>query len=163
MGVRFTNEHPPAVPPPPPRRVNFSPPVIDVLPPPVRIESVSGDGAIGAITSEPPRVPPPSQPPRAPVRIDGGPSAGFPATDDFYPAAARRLGEKGVATVRVCVDPQGRLSADPVIAQSSASARLDDGALKLARAGSGHYRATTEDGRAVSACYAFRIRFEFRD
>jgi hypothetical protein len=50
-----------------------------------------------------------------------------------------------------------------VIAQSSASARLDEGALKLARAGSGHYRATTEGGRAVSACYAFRIRFEFRD
>jgi len=56
---------------------------------------------------------PPPQPARAPVRIDGGPGAGFPAIDDFYPAAARRLGEKCVATVRVCVDPQGRLSRIP--------------------------------------------------
>jgi TonB family protein len=162
--VDFSFEHPPAAPPPPPLpRPNFSPPVIDVPPPAVPIDPVAGDGAIRGIMTDPPRVLPPPQPPRAPVRIDGGPGTGFPATDDFYPAAARRLGEKGLATVRVCVDPQGRLSADPVIAQSSASARLDDGALKLARAGSGHYRATTEDGRPVSACYAFRIRFEFRD
>lgn len=159
--VDFTYEHPSAAPPPPVPRPNFSPPVIDMPPPAVPIDAVPDDGAIRAITGEPPRVPPPPQP--APVRIDGGPGAGFPATDDFYPAAARRLGEKGIATVRVCVDPQGRLSADPVIAQSSGSARLDDGALKLARSGSGHYRATTEDGRPVSACYAFRIRFQFRD
>jgi periplasmic protein TonB len=161
--VDFTYEHPPAAPPPPVPRPNFSPPVIDMPPPAVSIDSAPDDGAIRAITNEPPLVRPPPQPARAPVRIDGGPGAGFPATDDFYPAAAQRLGEKGVATVRVCVDPQGRLSADPVIAQSSGSARLDDGALKLARAGSGHYRATTEDGRPVSACYAFRIRFQLRD
>ncbi|TLY91210.1 MAG: energy transducer TonB, partial [Gammaproteobacteria bacterium] len=48
-------------------------------------------------------------------------------------------------------------------ARSSGSARLDDGALKLAHAGSGHYRPTTEDGRPVDSCYVFRIRFELRD
>jgi TonB family protein len=159
--VHFTYEHPPVAPPPPERRVNLSLPVIEAPPPLVPFDPVVGDGAIRPITSGPPRVLPP--PSRAPVRIDGGPGAGFPATDDFYPAAARRLAEKGVATVHVCVDPHGRLSADPAIAQSSSSARLDDGALKLARAGSGHYRASTEDGRPISACYAFRIRFQFRD
>ncbi|HYM29333.1 MAG TPA: hypothetical protein VET66_14380 [Steroidobacteraceae bacterium] len=39
---------------------------------------------------------------------------------------------------------------------------LDGGALALARAGSGHYRPATEDGRPVSACFPFRIRFEMR-
>jgi hypothetical protein len=53
----------------------------------------------------------------------------------------------------------GRLTGEPSVAQSSGSVRLDDGALKLARAGSGHYRATTEDGRAVDSCYPFRITF----
>ena len=96
-------------------------------------------------------------------RVVGGPGAGFPSTGDYYPDAARRMGETGAATVQVCVDRAGRLTADPVIAQSSGSARLDEGARKLARAGSGHYRATTEEGRPVNDCYGFRIRFDLKD
>ena len=96
-------------------------------------------------------------------RVLGGPGQGFPNTADYYPDASRRLGEKGTAMVHVCVDGTGHLSADPTIAQSSGSARLDAGALRLAKAGSGHYRATTEDGSPVSGCYAFRVRFELRD
>ena len=92
-------------------------------------------------------------------RVLGGPGAGFPNTDDFYPEASRRLGEKGITRVDVCVDGTGQLIGRPTIGQSSGSARLDDGALRLAKAGSGHYRATTEDGRPVSACYPFLVRF----
>ena len=115
------------------------------------------------LTKSPPTGP--AGPPSAtPVhRVLGGPGAGFPNTDDFYPEASRRLGEKGIATVSVCVDGTGRLMGKPTIGQSSGSARLDEGALRLANAGSGHYRATTEDGRPVSACYPFRIRFQLRD
>jgi TonB family protein len=105
--------------------------------------------------------PPPS--PRPVSRVTGGPGRGFPDTEDFYPDAARRLGEQGLVTVHVCVDGAGRLTAAPSVAQSSGSARLDEGALRLARAGSGHYRSTTEDGRPVSSCYPFRIRFDLRD
>jgi TonB family protein len=91
--------------------------------------------------------------------VTGGPGAGFPDTENYYPPAARRLGEAGAAAVRVCVDPNGKLTADPTIVRSSGIARLDRGALRLARAGSGHYRPSTENGRPVAACYAFRIRF----
>jgi TonB family protein len=70
------------------------------------------------------------------------------------------LGENGVAIVGVCVDENGRLTSNPTLAKSSGSAALDNGALKLAKAGSGHYRSTTEDGRPVSYCYPFRIRFQ---
>lgn len=101
-------------------------------------------------------------PPRPVKRVPGGPGSEFPNTADYYPDASRRLGEKGSATVQVCVDGTGRLTANPSLAQSSGSARLDEGALRLARAGSGHYRATTEDGKPVSACYPFRIRFELK-
>ena len=96
-------------------------------------------------------------------RVQGGPGSGFPNTDDYYPSAAKFLQEQGVATVRVCVDANGRLTSDPVTVQGSGSARLDAGALQLAKAGSGHYRATTEDGRPVSACYPFRVRFQLRN
>jgi TonB family protein len=100
--------------------------------------------------------------PKTIARILGGPGQGFPNTDDYYPSSSRRLGENGVTTVRVCVDSNGLLRADPTIAQTSGSARLDEGALKLARAGSGHYRATIQDGQSVSDCYPFRIRFALR-
>ena len=96
-------------------------------------------------------------------RVLGGPGVGFPNTDDFYPEAAIRAREKGIATVGVCVDGAGRLTGKPAIDQSSGSSRLDEAALRLAQAGSGHYRATTEDGRPVSACYPFRVRFELRN
>jgi hypothetical protein len=64
--------------------------------------------------------------------------------------------------VRVCVDPKGKLTSNPTTAGTSGIARLDEAALQLARAGSGHYRATTEDGRPVSSCYPVGIRFQLK-
>lgn len=54
-------------------------------------------------------------------------------------------------------------TSDPTIVQTSGVAQLDQGALRLARAGSGHYRPSTENGRPVAACYAFRVRFRLDD
>jgi len=105
---------------------------------------------------------PPLIPTHEVTRVQGGPGIGFPNTDDYYPSIAKRMEEQGVTTVRVCVGANGRLTSDPTIAQTSGSPRLDDGALLLARAGSGHYRAATEDGRPVNSCYSFRVRFALR-
>lgn len=96
-------------------------------------------------------------------RVMGGPGAGFPDTEDYYPPGARRLGETGTSVVSVCVDPRGRLTAAPTLVASSGVGQIDAGALRLAKAGSSHYRPTTEDGRAVSSCYAFRITFQLED
>jgi len=140
--------------------------IIELPPPEFRpTTAVIDDGDITARSTEVV----PDQPETAPVvpfhevtRVQGGPGSGFPNTDDFYPSIAKRLEEQGVSTVRVCVGPSGQLTSDPTIAQTSGSARLDDGALLLAKAGSGHYRAATEDGRAVNSCYSFRVRFALR-
>lgn len=102
------------------------------------------------------------QSPHVVSRVSGGPGVGFPATEDFYPSAAKRLEEQGIATVSVCVDAHGRLTSDPTTVQSSGNAKLDAGALQLAKAGSGHYRPSTEDGRPVDGCYSFRVRFQLR-
>jgi protein TonB len=149
-----------ALPPPPePTGVkistrNYSVPLI----PGPAIEWPTVDGARITIT-DPPLPPQPPAPPAPVRRVEGGPGKGFPTTADYYPAASARISETGAANVQVCVDTQGRLTADPVLASSSGSRRLDDAALILARAGSGHYRPSTEDGTPVSSCYAYRIRF----
>jgi TonB family protein len=102
-------------------------------------------------------------PPREIVRVQGGAGPTFPHPGDYYPDASRRLEEQGAAVLRVCVDAAGRLTADPVGTESSGSGRLDAAAIKLAKAGSGHYLPTTEDGRPVAACYPIKIRFELRN
>jgi TonB family protein len=101
--------------------------------------------------------------PRRIDRVTGGPGAGFPNTEDYYPPDARRLDETGTSVVSVCVDSRGRLTAAPALVTSSGVGQIDEGALRLAKAGSGHYRPTTEDGRPVSSCYAFRVRFQLED
>lgn len=160
--VSFVEKTTPRPLPPPPsdlRLATIHPVIKDVW---------TGEPPAGAITipvsPEPPSVAAAvSTPPRPVVRVGGGPGAGFPNTDDYYPAQSLRLEEKGVATVRVCVDSAGRLTADPVISQSSGSMRLDGGALRLAKAGSGHYRPASEDGRPVSSCYPFLVRFTLKN
>jgi TonB family protein len=168
---------------PPPRIVaDFVPSPRPLVPPPtpvdLRLKSFDIDPPLPpapvvptedtATTRDQIREQPSAYPAGAPVprpvnRVLGGPGAGFPDADDFYPQASIRGREMGVATVSVCVDSAGRLIGRPILDQSSGSSRLDEAALRLARAGSGHYRATTENGRPVSACYPFRVRFQLRD
>jgi TonB family protein len=137
-------------------RINVPIPDVAIPSEPDPVHDVMTD-TVGA-----PTLPPPA-PPREVKQVQGGPGAGFPNPDDFYPALARYKEEQGSATVRVCVDAHGRLTSDPVTVQGSGSSVLDEGALKLARAGSGHYRASTEDGRPVNSCYPLRVRFQMKN
>jgi periplasmic protein TonB len=135
--------------------------IVEIPTPDQLFKLPAGPTAITVAHSPKPNVAPLPPPIPKPVeRVMGGPGVGFPDTEDYYPAVARRLGEAGAAAVRVCVDPRGSLTAAPAIVESSGIREIDEGALRLARAGSGHYRPTTEDGQPVSACYAFRIRFQ---
>jgi TonB family protein len=101
----------------------------------------------------------PQDPPPAVNRVRGAPAAGFPNTSDYYPDRDIRAGRQGAAAVTVCVDIKGRLTSSPSILKSSGNPSLDQAALRLATAGSGHFRPTTEDGHAVNACYGFEIQF----
>jgi len=135
-----------------------------VVPEPRNIE-VEKDPTTEVIekSQEPYSPPQPFETPTQVVQqVAGGPGAGFPETTDFYPSVSIHLAEEGFSTVRVCVDKRGRLTSEPTTVKGSGSTRLDEAALKLARAGSGHYRATTEDGHAVNSCYPFGIRFQLK-
>lgn len=156
-----TTDVPTHQPPPPLPRPELRPTAIDDFP--VPDHDLGVQAGEDTITVPEPHNPAPVPGPAISVqRVPGGPGQGFPRTADYYPDAALRLGEQGSVSVRVCVAGNGRLTADPTIAQSSGSARLDGGALALAKAGSGHYRPATEDGRPVSSCFPFRIRFEMK-
>ena len=93
----------------------------------------------------------------------GGTGAGFPDPAGFYPEQSIRQGDQGVSVVKVCVNTRGRLTTDPVTSKSSGFERLDLAALKLAKAGSGHYRPSTEDGVPVESCYPVGVRFQIRN
>jgi TonB family protein len=146
---------------------NISRITYDLPPPRIPVPSTAVDDphAVAAPQVDVPPTPPtflnPAQPPIS-NRVQGGPGAGFPNADDFYPQGARRLEEQGNVIVQVCVDPKGRLTSEPATVQSSGNPRLDGGALVLAKAGSGHYRATTEDGQPVRSCYSFRVVFTLK-
>ena len=153
--------------PPPPPPPQMERPPVEIPPPDVAIEvpQETQTTAIVDVTDKPvPKAPPPPPAPVAKkVQVAPKPGKGFPSSEDYYPPASKRLGEEGSANIHVCVGPNGKLTEDPTLAQTSGSARLDDGALKLAKAASGHYQPGTEDGQAAAMCTVFKIKFELRN
>jgi protein TonB len=153
--------------PPPPPPPQMERPPVEIPPPDVAIEVPveTQTTAIQDVTDKPVvRAPPPPPPPPKPKNLVAPkPGKNFPTAEEYYPPASKRLGEEGSANVHVCVGPNGKLTEDPTLAQTSGSARLDEGALKLAKAGSGRYQPGTEDGHATTSCSVFKIKFELRN
>jgi protein TonB len=148
--------------PPPPPPPDMQKPPVEVPPPDVTIDmpvETTQTTAISNVTTKHTEAPPP---PHATNRTAVGPGKGFPNSEDYYPQASRRLEEQGMAVVNVCVDPGGKLSGEPSIAKTSGSPRLDEGALKLAKAATGHYKPATEDGKPVAGCNNLGIRFQLK-
>jgi periplasmic protein TonB len=147
--------------PPPPPPPEFERPPVEVPPPDITIDLPAEpvqSTAITDVTNQPVK---PAPPKAAGNVTHPSPGKNFPNTADYYPAASMRLGEEGSATVHACVAPNGKLSEEPSIAKTSGSARLDEGALKLAKAG--HYNPGTEDGKPVTACINFSIKFQLKN
>lgn len=151
--------------PPPPPPPQMERPPVEVPPPEVTIDipmDAPPTTAITDVTDRPvPPAPPPPPAPKGPTvkaKID---ARRFPNSEDYYPASAKRLGQQGNPAVRVCVGPNGRLVGEPTIAASSGIEALDQGAIKLAKAG--RYIAGQSDGQPVEDCFAFRVKFELKD
>lgn len=84
----------------------------------------------------------------------------LPDAEEFYPPELRRLGVEGATYVRVCVDRAGVRQGEPRIEQSSGNARLDEGAVNVAR--HGRYARSVQGEAPVPNCYHFRIVFRMR-
>ena len=87
----------------------------------------------------------------------------FPSTDEYYPDASRRLGEQGTALVKLCIGAGGKVVGDPSIERTSGSSRLDDAAVRYAKATSGHFQPETRNGVPVTVCTALPIKFQLTD
>src|SRR5215510_5316741 len=149
--------------PPPPPPPEFERPPVEVPPPEVSIDipvDTAQSTAITDVTDKPvPRAPPPPPAPKNVKKASLGKN--FPNSEDYYPAAAKRLGEEGSPTVKVCIGPNGKLTEEPSIAASSGNALLDEGAIKLAKAG--RYVAGSVDGVPSTDCLSFRVKFELKN
>jgi protein TonB len=151
--------------PPPPPPPQMERPPVEVPPPDVTIDlpvENTNTTAITDVTNRPvPAAPPPPPAPKvvSSAKID---SKRFPNTEDYYPASAKRLGQQGRPTVRVCVGPTGKINGEPTIAGSSGVEALDQGAIKLAKAG--RYIPATENGQPLpESCISFAVKFELKD
>jgi protein TonB len=149
--------------PPPPPPPELERPPVEVPPPDVTIDVPveTASTAIVDVTDKPVARPPPTPRPSTPG-TPLGLGKGFPNSDEFYPSGARRLGQEGVATVAVCVGPDGKLSKEPAVEKSSGTASLDEAALKLVRAGSGRFKAATAEGKPIESCGKLPIRFTLK-
>ena len=158
--VRQVRKHLPPPPPPPPQlvqqQVQVPPPMIQInVPPQAQSRAIT-------VTRHVVRAAPP--PPPAAVRYTPlTPAGDFPSTQDYYPQSSQRLGEQGTAIVKVCVGPDGRLTAEPHIITSSGSPRLDRAALRYARATSGHWSPEKANGRPINYCGNLPIKFQLND
>jgi protein TonB len=147
--------------PPPPPPPQFERPPVELPPPDVTINMpVEADTTAIRVTNTPVVKAPPVAVSRPATPVGFG--RGFPQSEDFYPDSSRRLEEQGVVTVHVCVGPDGKLTEEPAVAKSSGSARLDGGGVKLAKAGSGKYTPATEDGKPISKCINYNVKFQLR-
>jgi len=147
-------------PPPPPPPQMERPPV--QVPPPDVVIDIPVEAATTAISNVTDRPAPPPAPP-APVVVAKTPAkiGRMPSSEDYYPAASKRAEEQGTVTVKVCVDNKGKLIGDPSVVTSSGFDRLDEGAVKLARAG--RYQPGTSGGQPQDeSCVSFRVKFEIK-
>lgn len=146
-------------PPPPPQlqrqQVEVPPPVVNI-----NVPQESQTHAITVVKKVVRAAPAP-----APERVTplSAIARDFPSTDEYYPDASRRLGEQGTALVKLCIGAGGKVVGDPSIQRTSGSSRLDEAAVRYAKATSGHFNPETRNGVPVTVCTALPIKFQLTD
>lgn len=145
--------------------------------PPAPVADFHPSAPTGRIPVPPldPSVPPRDPSPLAPDAVVSPPAGGsagiaadvpirtigtnqLPNSEDYYPPDLRRLNVQGATNVRVCVDARGTRVGDPLVEESSGNARLDLGAVNVAR--HGRYARSVQGDTPVASCFRFRISFK---
>ncbi len=145
--------------PPPPPPPDLERPPVQVVPPEISI-TVAADAPpppIANVTTTPP--PPRPIAPPAPVARTVMSRVSGPSTDEYYPSISRSAGEEGRPVIKVCLAVNGKMES-AVIAESSGFSRLDEAAVRVAKAS--RWKAPTEGGKAVAGCANLPIRFTLK-
>ena len=119
------------------------------------------DNPVTTIDPGPPIVTPPYDPPRQPVLTEAAidPRA-LPTFQPDYPGTMIRQGMEGTVTVRVTINPQGRVTDIERIAASDDSFWLATQRHALRK---WRFRAATRDGVAVASSKILTVRFTLTD
>jgi TonB family protein len=159
--VKFIEPPKPVEAPPPPTIPDLVATRVDPGPEPDIQLNLPSDSRT-AITTQPPETGTAvveQAPPRVePIHLVG--KHQLPNTMDYYPATSRRLGVEGTTSISVCVDERGKRTGEPTVIESSGDARLDAGALAIARAG--RYARSARGATFVPNCYGFNIVFQMQ-
>ena len=149
-------------PPPPPPPPTFERPPVEIPPTDTIVEAAPAVNttAISNVTTQHVAVAPVAA--KAVSRTNWAQDKNFPHSEDFYPPASKRLEEQGSSAVAVCIGTDGRLTGPPTLDKTSGFPHLDEGALKLATAASGHFIPPKEDGKPVASCFKFLVRFQIK-
>lgn len=150
-------------PPPPPPKVELPP--VEVPPPVVDIQVpvATNTTALSNVTDKPLPPPPPPKPvERQVTRTPPGLNKRVQQIDfeEYYPPSSKRLGEEGTSVVKVCLDEKAKVT-DASIAESANFPRLDEAAVKVAKAY--RYVAATEDGKPVAGCFNYRVTWKLKN
>jgi protein TonB len=125
--------------PPPPIQVTALREVFIAQPAP---RAVSAPAAVPAVPNVRPR----------PIYVPGG--------RDRYPAESIRASESGTPTITICISESGAVDSVEVTL-SSGFPRLDQAALGIGR--EARFRPAKLDGKPVSLCVPYRIKFAIGD
>jgi TonB family protein len=80
----------------------------------------------------------------------------MPDIDLYYPQESRAAGEEGTIKVRACFDLKGRV-ATREISESSGNVRLDEAAIRFARAFM--FQPRTRNASLEPGCALFAVKF----
>jgi periplasmic protein TonB len=142
-------------PPPPPVDLKEKPPV-QVIAPDINITvPVEAPPPIQNVTTK--AAPPPPPAPRAVAPGTPIKPISMPDVHDYYPEQARRDGQEGRASVKVCVGANGKIQTAETAATSGFPA-LDEAAIKVAKAAK--FKPATSEGKPVDSCATLPVKFE---
>lgn len=148
--------------PPPPPPPEMERPPVEVPPPEVAIDmpvEATETTALSNVTDKPA---PPPPPPAAPVAKPTPPKTrSFPSAEEYYPPSSVRNEEQGSSVIEICVDAKGKLLREATVRTSSGYPKLDEAAVKMARAG--RYTPGTLDGQPLpESCVPLKVTFKLK-
>lgn len=147
--------------PPPPPPPEMERPPVEVPPPEVAIDmpvDVAETTAIQNVTDRPQPPPPPPPPTAKPTPPK---TRSFPSAEEYYPPSSVRNEEQGSSTIEICVDGKGKLLRDATVRTSSGFPKLDEAAVKMARAG--RYTPGTQEGQPLpESCVGLKVTFKLK-
>jgi len=152
-------EEPPPPPPPPPDQAIPPPPFVPPVEVAIAIPSEPSVNAITTTNEKPPITLPPVKAPPADVIIKprADPKHPYGNIDEYYPSAAKRDGQEGVATIALVVGLDGKVS-DVQVVTSSGFPLLDEAAIKFGKT----MRLLPATKNGVPFVYSINLPIRFR-